>query len=339
MNRWRVASLLLASFLAGCVATDVTILTPNNRPYPEVPVDTVRVFLDASEIPTPYERVAIIYAHGDAGLTNPAQMIEAARKKAASLGANGVLVGDMNEPSSGESLGAKTVSPLLSGDRRGSALAVRYGVRPAEGSRLSELRAKRRDLVAEAEYDENRTGMARKGRQSRLGEGSGKHGFYQILADIRWGDAPTASPNPGAIRWGDAPTTAMAFRGTNAGNGGALYDRTEDILFVGRVPLTDIYYEFWDGHLRAVSLEARPDLESALIAELTRAWRRPREVLGTPGYDNGYLFWVRPGEETGALLGKGAAELNWPSAHVMIFDQKFFDEDRRVNGGRRPAGQ
>lgn len=316
MNRWRVASLLLASFLAGCVVTDVTILTPNNRPYPEVPVDTVRVFLDASEIPTPYERVAIIYAHGDAGLTNPAQMIEAARKKAASLGANGVLVGDMNEPSSGESLGAKWVSPLLSGDRRGSALAVRYGVRPAEGSRLSELRAKRHDLVAEAEYDENRMGMARKGRQSRLGEGSGKHGFHQILADIGWGDAPT---------------TAMAFRGTNAGNGGALYDRTEDNLFVGRVPLTDICYEFWDGHLRAVSLEARPDLESAIIAELVRAWGRPEEKLGLPGDDNGYLFWVRPGGETGALLGKGAAELNWPSAHVMIFDQKFFDTDRRVN--------
>ena len=75
----RVASLLLAAFLSGCVVTDVTMLTPNNRPYPELPVENVRVFYNSGEIPGPFVKVAVIYAHGDAGLTNPAQMVDAAR--------------------------------------------------------------------------------------------------------------------------------------------------------------------------------------------------------------------------------------------------------------------
>lgn len=178
MNRWRVASLLLASSLGGCVVSDVTLLTPSHQPYPAVPESSVRVFLDEQEIPGPFERIALLSTRGDAGLTNVGQMIESARKKAASIGANGIVVGSISEPSLGESLGAKSVSPLLSGDRRGSVMAVRYRSAPAPAA-------------------------------ASTAAATIKPGFR----DLKWGDAPTAEMKSlgGWTNWSGTSTDLDSF--------------------------------------------------------------------------------------------------------------------------------
>ena len=174
----RVASLLLASSLVGCVVSDVTLLTPSHQPYPAIPETSVRVFLNEQEIPRPFERVALLSTHGDAGLTNVGQMIESARKKAASIGANGIVVGSIREPSDGESIGAKMASPYLSGDRRGSVLAVLY--RP----------------VVPAATPTPATATIKPG-----------------FRDLKWGDAPTAEMKPlgGWTNWGGTYTDLDSF--------------------------------------------------------------------------------------------------------------------------------
>lgn len=117
----RYALLLLAfAVLSGCISTQATVLDPETRP--EIAADSVRVYRTAESIKCEYAEVAIIHAQGGANFTNENQMINAAKKKAGKVGANGVVLGNINEPSAG----AKVAGAIfgVSPDRRGELLAV-----------------------------------------------------------------------------------------------------------------------------------------------------------------------------------------------------------------------
>ncbi|MEO6778385.1 MAG: hypothetical protein ABI194_02940 [Gemmatimonadaceae bacterium] len=66
--------------------------------YAPVPADSVYVFTSVSRVTVPYEEVAILDGSmGSSGLD--ADMIDEMRKKAGSLGANGLILGDITHPS------------------------------------------------------------------------------------------------------------------------------------------------------------------------------------------------------------------------------------------------
>jgi hypothetical protein len=92
--------LFVAMLLAGCVSTNVTPL--NNKKYVPIQPAEVVIYLDEADVPGAYEKVAIMYARGDYALTDESQMLKRVRKKAADLGANGVLVQRIQEPKTGE---------------------------------------------------------------------------------------------------------------------------------------------------------------------------------------------------------------------------------------------
>jgi hypothetical protein len=106
--------------LAGCIQTQATMLDPTARPA--VPAEEVRVYRTAESIECDYAEVALIHAQGGANFTNENQMIEAAKKRAGTIGANGVVLGTIDEPSAG----AKVAGAIfgVSPDRRGEMLAV-----------------------------------------------------------------------------------------------------------------------------------------------------------------------------------------------------------------------
>ena len=85
-----------AAFCGGCVSADATMLSSKRRPA-LAPKD-VQVFLNEAEIRQPYEKVALIHLGGDANWTNEKQLYAAAKKKAARLGANGVVLGTIDQP-------------------------------------------------------------------------------------------------------------------------------------------------------------------------------------------------------------------------------------------------
>ena len=98
-------SILLLILLIGCVSAQVTMLqesqlTPISDP------SKVQVFLSEADVKVPYDKIAIIHAKGESTWTNEKQMISAMRKKAAKIGANGIILQEIKEASDGAKVAA-----------------------------------------------------------------------------------------------------------------------------------------------------------------------------------------------------------------------------------------
>ena len=108
----------LALILAGCTSVSQTVLMHGLSP---VPPESVKIFLPGDSIP-PHDRVAFLAGSGDDVLSNRTQLLEHLRLRAGELGANGVILGDVEEASSG----AKIVGYLsgFGADRNQDAIAI-----------------------------------------------------------------------------------------------------------------------------------------------------------------------------------------------------------------------
>lgn len=114
--------LLLALALGvACVHTNAAVLDVTQKFAPLCP-DGVKVFSDTSKVGKPYQEVALLNSKGESGSTSEEGMIKSQRKKAAELGANGIVVGGFQEPKAG----TKIIGTLLGtgSERKGSALAI-----------------------------------------------------------------------------------------------------------------------------------------------------------------------------------------------------------------------
>ena len=85
--------------LAGCVSVNKSILAPNptGRTFA---LDQVTVYFESDSIPE-HTRLAILNAHGDIDTTDEADMIDELREEAGKLGANAIILGDIEEPGTG----------------------------------------------------------------------------------------------------------------------------------------------------------------------------------------------------------------------------------------------
>jgi hypothetical protein len=80
------------------VSTNATILDPSIQLGRTCP-DAVRLFTTPAKVTSPYREVALLHSKGESGWSNEEQMMESMRKKAAELGANGVILDNIDEPS------------------------------------------------------------------------------------------------------------------------------------------------------------------------------------------------------------------------------------------------
>ena len=94
--------LLIAACLLGCTRTSVIQLTSLAPPRPLLCPAAVRVFASPGGVPTGYKELAVLIAHGS-GWTGASerQLISSLRQKAATIGANGVILGQF-QPSTKE---------------------------------------------------------------------------------------------------------------------------------------------------------------------------------------------------------------------------------------------
>ncbi len=115
---------LIMCTITSCVSTKAVLLAPESFQYDPVLPEEVRIFVDESELDTlEYVRIAIIEATGSSGFTSQAGMYKAIRKKAAKLGANGVLMPNIKEASSGAKVAAAIFGTGT--QRRGEAIEIR----------------------------------------------------------------------------------------------------------------------------------------------------------------------------------------------------------------------
>lgn len=121
MNVKSLLLIIVASILlVGCVNTNATMLS--SKTYPELNPEEVTIYLDQEDIPGEFERIAIINASGSSGWTSESQMYEAVRKRAAKLGANGVLHAALDEPSQGAKIAGAVFGTGTT--RRGEMVAI-----------------------------------------------------------------------------------------------------------------------------------------------------------------------------------------------------------------------
>lgn len=131
LKNWRVLTrlvplilLLAVTIFTACVTTRAIYIDPAAARYAPVPPESVRIFTTEAELDTlEYVRVAIIEASGSGEYTSQTGMIDAMRKKAGTLGANGLLLPQINEPGAG----AKVAGAIFGTgtERKGNAVAIR----------------------------------------------------------------------------------------------------------------------------------------------------------------------------------------------------------------------
>jgi hypothetical protein len=118
----RTIVLIAAGLLvAACVSTQAVRL--GNAPIrPPVAPDKINIYLTPDRVPGRYDEVALLSSKGDAGFTSESKMYDSMRKKAGELGANGIILQNVEEPGTG----AKVFHALIgtSADRKGKALAI-----------------------------------------------------------------------------------------------------------------------------------------------------------------------------------------------------------------------
>lgn len=120
--RAALPSLIAALLVSACTTTSAVLLGGSGT-YPELNPGDVRVFLRERDVPADYERIALVTAKSDAGWTDETDLIRAMRKRAAKLGANAIIIGDISDPTTLE-----RVAEVLTDyepQRRGRAVAIR----------------------------------------------------------------------------------------------------------------------------------------------------------------------------------------------------------------------
>ena len=121
MKTIRIIATLVVLLLSGCVSVNASRLEPGAARTPLKP-DQVTIYRNAAQVKVSYIEVALLNATGDYAMTNEGQMFDEMRKKAASLGANGVILDSLSEPTTG----AKVAQAFLGTQaaRKGKAIAI-----------------------------------------------------------------------------------------------------------------------------------------------------------------------------------------------------------------------
>ncbi|MEQ1857788.1 MAG: hypothetical protein ABL963_15140, partial [Longimicrobiales bacterium] len=97
--RARLGSLALLVLLAACVSVNKSILAPNPTGR-RFALEEVYVYLERDSVPE-HTRLAILNARGDTDVTDESDMIDKLREEAGKLGANAIILGDIEEPGTG----------------------------------------------------------------------------------------------------------------------------------------------------------------------------------------------------------------------------------------------
>jgi hypothetical protein len=112
---------LAVVLLSACVSTNASLIDPTVHLARTCP-DGIKLYTTPDRVGHPYREVALLNAKGESNWSDEEDMIESMRDKAAEVGANGIILSGIDEPSAlTKVIGqvAKTGS-----QRKGKALAI-----------------------------------------------------------------------------------------------------------------------------------------------------------------------------------------------------------------------
>jgi hypothetical protein len=115
--RLRLLTPFVLLALGGCASTQITMLGPGKGRAAISPAD-VSIYRTPAQVPGKYDEVALIETTQSTGMSD-ATMLQNMRAKAAEVGANGIVLEEIEQAGSFR----RTMMPLSS-RRRGKALAI-----------------------------------------------------------------------------------------------------------------------------------------------------------------------------------------------------------------------
>ncbi len=111
----------VAVLLCACVSTNASLIDPSVHLAQTCP-GAIKLYTTPDRVGKPYREVAVLNAKGESNWSDEEDMIESMRDKASDVGANGIILSGIDEPSAlTKVIGqvAKTGS-----QRKGKALAI-----------------------------------------------------------------------------------------------------------------------------------------------------------------------------------------------------------------------
>lgn len=107
--------------LVGCTRTNAALMDNSLHLAPTCP-DAVKLYTSPASVGGEYREIALLNSTGASGWTTEAGMMTSMRKKAASLGANGIIMGNIDEPGAGAKVAAAVFG--TSTERKGKSVAI-----------------------------------------------------------------------------------------------------------------------------------------------------------------------------------------------------------------------
>jgi hypothetical protein len=108
-------------FIAACVSVNATKLGTGNYRRP-VAAAEVAVYRTADQVPGKYEEIALLNAKGDSAWSSESGMFKQMKKKAGQMGANGIILDAVSEPSAGAKIAGAIFG--VGAERKGKAIAI-----------------------------------------------------------------------------------------------------------------------------------------------------------------------------------------------------------------------
>jgi len=121
MRSYAVRIFVSSAVLLGCTRTNVALIDNSTKLAPSC-ADGVKLYSTPSAVGSDYKEVALLNSTANTGFTSESGMIKSMRKKAADVGANGIIMGSINEPSAG----AKIAGAIFGtgAERKGKSVAI-----------------------------------------------------------------------------------------------------------------------------------------------------------------------------------------------------------------------
>src|SRR3954469_15643945 len=86
--------------VAGCTRTNAALID-NSVHLARTCPDAVKLYTSPSNVGSSYSEVALLNSKGGSGWTTEGGMMKSMRKKAAEVGATGIIMGNIDEPGAG----------------------------------------------------------------------------------------------------------------------------------------------------------------------------------------------------------------------------------------------
>ena len=113
----------LCALFAACVSTQTTMLDPNAT-RPAITPDKVVIYTSADKVPGKYDELGLLTSQGDYKVAGDEKFYESFRKEAAKIGANGVIISGITDPSTGQKVASAMFGAFAPANRKTQALAI-----------------------------------------------------------------------------------------------------------------------------------------------------------------------------------------------------------------------